>query len=236
MKKEKKEIRLALLEPYCVLREGLSAILHRMPGVCLLGEFSSLSNFLPWYPRQQIDVVVVGYHLHNVASMSWLQFCRRQKQGPAILVLNGLGHPRHTRAVMDLGVQGVIDLRSSAADIEQGVRAVAAGRRYAATDPAGSASEGLHTLSAREFDVLMLTAMGFRLKEIAERLGVATQTAYSYRTRVRQKLLLKTSSDIVRYACDHGLLMHDDRDGAAGPAKKMAKPRRLGRARGAAAS
>jgi DNA-binding NarL/FixJ family response regulator len=216
----------ALLEPYCVLRDGLSAILQRMKGVCLIGEFDSLSRFLPWYPQQQIDVVVVGYHLHNVASMSWLQFCRRQKKGPAILVLNGLSHPRHARAVMDLGVLGVVDLRSNAADIAQAVRTVAAGRRYAAPDQVRSPADGLHALSEREFDVLMMTAMGFRLKEIAERMGVATQTAYSYRSRVRRKLSLKTPSDMVRYACDHGLLINDERGSALRAEKAAGRPRR----------
>lgn len=206
---DKRLVRVALLEPYCVLREGLSAILQRMQGICLVGEFSSLSTFLPWYPTQRIDVVVVGYHLHNVASMSWLQFCQRQKKGPAMLVLNGLSHPRHARAVMELGAQGVVDLRSSAADIEAAVRAVGDGRRHLVPEQKGPPGDTLHGLSSREFDVLMLTAMGFRLKEIADRLGVAAQTAYSYRARVRQKLGLKTPSEMVRFACDYGLLVSD---------------------------
>ena len=207
--RQDKTIRVVLLEPYCVLREGLSAILGRVRGVRLVGQFDSLSRFLTWYPTQHIDVVVVGYHLHNVASMSWLQFCRRQQNGPAILVLNGLNHPRHARAVMELGAQGVVDLRSTAADIEAAVRAVAAGRRHEPPEQKVPRGDRLHGLSSREFDVLMLTAMGFRLKEIAERLGVADQTAYSYRARVNEKLGLKTPSEIVRFACDYGLLISD---------------------------
>ena len=206
---ESKSIRVVLLEPYCVLREGLSALLGRMRGVRVVGQFESLSTFLAWYPTQRIDVVVVGYHLHNVASMSWLQFCRRQQKGPAMLVLNGLNHPRHARAVMELGAQGVVDLRSTAADLEEAVRAVAAGRRHESAEHKLPPGDRLYGLSSREFDVLMLTAMGFRLKEIAERLGVADQTAYSYRARVNEKLGLKTPSEMVRFACDYGLLMSD---------------------------
>ncbi len=222
--KTSKRVRAVLLEPYCVLREGLGAILRRA-GIEVVGEFDSLSKFLPWFPNQALEVVVVGYHLHSVASMSWLQFCCRRRKGPGILVLNGLNHPRHARAVLELGARGVIDLRANADEVVKAVRLVAEGRRYFSAPDGKAPSPALDGLSAREFDVLMLTAMGFRLKEIAERLGVAAQTAYSYRRRVGQKLQLKSPPAMVRFACDHGLLIQDQAPRRVGKATRRKKPR-----------
>lgn len=199
-------IRVAIMEPYGILREGLSSIVQGLKGLCLVGEFGSLSEFAGWFKAQAVDVVIIGYHVRSVLSMNWMRVFPRAGEGVAVLVFNGFGHPRHAQAAMDQGARGVIDLRSSPLQLEAAIRCLAAGGRYVAGLQSGRVKSSLPELSHREFDVLMLTAMGFRLKEIAERLGVISQTAYSYRAWLRDKLGLKSASDLVRFACEHGLM------------------------------
>jgi len=64
-------------------------------------------------------------------------------------------------------------------------------------------------LSDREFQVLRGLAEGEPLKSIAHRLAVSPKTVTTYRTRVFQKLSLRTNAELVRYAIEHGLLSHN---------------------------
>jgi DNA-binding NarL/FixJ family response regulator len=64
-------------------------------------------------------------------------------------------------------------------------------------------------LSDREFQVLRGLAEGEPLKSIAQRLAVSPKTVTTYRTRIFQKLSLRTNAELVRYAIEHRLLSHN---------------------------
>jgi two-component system response regulator NreC len=77
-------------------------------------------------------------------------------------------------------------------------------QHYKAT-PADS-GRGAQDLSAREQEVLALTAEGFSSREIGERLFISPKTVDTYRARIMEKLGLNHRSELVRFALRTGLL------------------------------
>jgi DNA-binding NarL/FixJ family response regulator len=65
---------------------------------------------------------------------------------------------------------------------------------------------GHHTLSEREFDVLVLLAQGKSVKHIAQSLTLSIKTISTYRARLLDKLQLATTAELIRYALDHHLI------------------------------
>jgi two-component system response regulator NreC len=61
-------------------------------------------------------------------------------------------------------------------------------------------------LSRREREVLTLLAEGHANRMVAERLFLSVKTVETYRTRIADKLGLRTRADLVRYALESGLL------------------------------
>jgi DNA-binding NarL/FixJ family response regulator len=61
-------------------------------------------------------------------------------------------------------------------------------------------------LSQREFEVLLLLGSGTTVSEIAAMLSLSDKTVGTYRTRVLEKLNLKTNAELVRYALEHSLI------------------------------
>jgi DNA-binding NarL/FixJ family response regulator len=116
------------------------------------------------------------------------------------------------------GATGYVLKRAAAADLVRAVRAVAAGDTYIDPSIAHTIVSGfLETeasapaaqddrLSERERDVLVRIAQGFSNKEIAAALGLSVKTVESYKSRVAEKLDLRTRVDIVRYAAARGWL------------------------------
>jgi two-component system response regulator NreC len=74
----------------------------------------------------------------------------------------------------------------------------------------GATSEDL--LSGRERQVLELVAYGHTHKEIAEQLQVSVKSVETYRSRLADKLGLRSRADLVRYALDHGILRSDGKE------------------------
>ena len=73
-------------------------------------------------------------------------------------------------------------------------------------------NDKLHTnpthelLSNREFEVLRLLAKGNKITEIAESLGLSVNTIASYKTRIQDKLNIKSTAELIRYAIDNDLV------------------------------
>lgn len=62
-----------------------------------------------------------------------------------------------------------------------------------------------HKLSDREFQVLTLIAQGKTVSAIADELALSVKTISTYRSRILEKLKLKTTADLTRYTILHRL-------------------------------
>jgi two-component system, NarL family, invasion response regulator UvrY len=60
-------------------------------------------------------------------------------------------------------------------------------------------------LSQREFQILRLLGAGKTVKEIAQELSLGTPTVSTYRARILEKMDLKTTAELVRYAIKNRL-------------------------------
>jgi DNA-binding NarL/FixJ family response regulator len=63
-----------------------------------------------------------------------------------------------------------------------------------------------HTLSERELEVLGLLAQGQSVKHIAKSLTLSIKTVSTYRARLMDKLQLRNTAELIRYAFDHHLV------------------------------
>jgi DNA-binding NarL/FixJ family response regulator len=220
-------IRVALADDHPVVLAGIKALLQADSMVELVGEASSGTAALALIRNELPDVAVVDI---SMPGLNGLELARRlAEQCPKVKVIGLTVHEdrAYVQPLLQAGARGYLLKRSAAENLARAVRAVAEGGVY--LDPAiadkalGEAAgmnrspEGEANLSAREADVLRLTAQGFSNKEISGRLDVSVKTVETYKMRGAEKLGLRTRAEIVRYAVAHGWLESlQDPSGARG--------------------
>lgn len=59
-------------------------------------------------------------------------------------------------------------------------------------------------LTEREQEILRLIALGFSIREAAERIGITTKSAETYKLRASNKLSIDSRQQIVQYAITQG--------------------------------
>ena len=64
-------------------------------------------------------------------------------------------------------------------------------------------------LTERESEILKLIAEGHSVSEISERLFVSVKTIGTHKQHILEKLNLKTTTDLVKYAIRKGIIMLD---------------------------
>jgi DNA-binding CsgD family transcriptional regulator len=70
-------------------------------------------------------------------------------------------------------------------------------------------ADPLDLLSVRERDVLQMVVEGNSTAEIARSLSLSPKSVETYRSRIKQKLSLRTLPDLVKFAIRHGLTTLD---------------------------
>ena len=125
-------------------------------------------------------------------------------------------HPEEQFAIRALkaGASGYLAKESAPDQMVVAIRKVLSGGKYVspalaeklaadlAHDPSLEPSE---ILSDREFEILRIIAAGKTTTAIADQLSLSVKTVSTYRTRILEKLQLKTAPELIRYAVDHGL-------------------------------
>ena len=79
-------------------------------------------------------------------------------------------------------------------------------RLPAAVSAALDARTPLEKLTSRQLEVMRMVALGFRTRDIAEKLKLSVKTVESHRQEVMRRLALRNTADLVRYAIRVGLV------------------------------
>ena len=113
------------------------------------------------------------------------------------------------------GVSGFVVKRSAAGELQQALRDALAGEKYLTQLIAGGDARSLvgqpgnglpiGRLTPREREVLQLLAEGRTMKEIGVRLGITARTVAFHKYQLSEKLGLRSTADLVRYALGHHL-------------------------------
>jgi DNA-binding NarL/FixJ family response regulator len=113
------------------------------------------------------------------------------------------------------GASGYLTKTSGPDRLVEAVRTIAAGRKFvtpevalALADNVSAGAEGSPhaALSDREFQTLRLIAAGHKLSEIASQMAISVKTVSVYRARLLEKMRMKSTAELTRYAVEHKLL------------------------------
>ena len=137
---------------------------------------------------------------------------RKHSPKTRIVVLSMHSAEPYVMEALRNGAAAYVLKDASFASLIYAVREVMAGRRYlspplsepaieAYTEKSRAAVSDRHDmLTAREREVLQLTAEGYTSREIASRLDISPRTAETHRTNLMHKLRLHTQTELIKYA------------------------------------
>jgi len=157
------------------------------------------------------DFSMQGPQMRDCDGLSLLQTLRRQFPALPIIVLTEIGNPAMLRAMVDVGVRGLVDKVSARKELLTAIRKVAAGRIHfcramrTVLDQAGGLDKPQARISPHEAEVVRLFVGGLTVSEIAVRLSRSVKTISRQKNDAMHKLGLDNNSQLYAYARDHGL-------------------------------
>lgn len=161
-----------------------------------------------------IDIVLLDMQLEQEDGIAIARQLLEARPGVRIIGLSVHDQNHYPLALLELGGVGFLSKRTSAREIGDAVRRVAAGEMavsaeiavFLATQVSGSPLERMKRLTVKENEVLENIARGLSVKEIAQRLGLTTKTVQSHRNSLRKKLRVQTDVELCLIALRTGLV------------------------------
>jgi len=207
-------IRVLIADDHSIFRIGLKRTLEGAPDMEVAAEAATGEETLVKARQSNPNVVLLDVSMPGRGGVETAQELKRAN--PRVRVLMLTMHPEDQYAVLclKLGADGYITKDVPPEVLLEAVRKVASGRKYVssnlaerlATDLSGAGDRPAHELlSSREFEVMRKIAAGRTASEIAAELHLSVKTVSTYRSRVLQKMNLKTNADIMHYAFRAGL-------------------------------
>jgi two-component system, NarL family, invasion response regulator UvrY len=206
--------RILIADDHAIVRSGLRQILLSEPDLNVAGEARNGIEALDLILREPWDVVVLDVGMPGRSGIDILREVRRERPHLPVLILSI--HPEDQYAVRAIkaGASGYLTKDSAPEELVVAIRKVLRGGKYI-SDAVGErlvlaleddAEVPLHEqLSDREYQVLTLIASGRTVGEVATMLSLSVKTVSTYRTRILDKMRMKTNAELTHYAIKNNL-------------------------------
>ena len=209
---------LLLADDHQIVRQGLRAILKTMPDLRLVGEASDGLETVRLVEKLQPDVLVLDLMMPGLNGLEVARQVAKRSPRTRVVILSMYSNEAYVVEALRAGATGYVLKESGADELMQAIREVGQGRRFFSapiSEPALGAYlkkaeetplDPFHTLTAREREILHLTAEGHSGTEISERLYISPRTVESHRANVMRKLGVRNQKELIRYAVQRGTL------------------------------
>jgi DNA-binding NarL/FixJ family response regulator len=208
-------VTLLLADDHPIVRQGLSTLLKAEPGFEVVGEAADGLSALRLAERLQPDVLVLDLMMPNLGGLEVTRRVARQLPQTRVVVLSMHSHEAYVAEALAAGATAYVVKDAGAQELLTAIRSAAEGNRYLspsisesalASYAARGAADPFETLTAREREVLRLTAEGLSGAECSQRLHISPRTVETHRANLMRKLGLRNQRELVRYALERGLL------------------------------
>jgi two-component system, NarL family, invasion response regulator UvrY len=205
-------IRVLIADDHAIVRKGLKQILLEQYPSAVIGEADDAETLIKEIVKDGWDVVICDMSMPGRSGLDALNQIKQTAPKLPVLIMSMHPEDQYALRVLKAGASGYLGKETIHDDIVKAIETVMRGKKFITPAIAeklanafDSATPGqLHeSLSDREFDVFKLLAAGRSVTEIGEQLSLSATTVSTYRSRIMEKMSMRSNADLTRYAIEH---------------------------------
>ena len=207
--------RILVVDDHEIVRDGIRKMLDEQPCAVTFGQAGTAAEALDLARDEEWDVAVLDLSLGGRSGLEVLKDLKQIRPRLPVLILSMHAEEHYARRAFKGGAAGYITKDSPRAELLHAIETVIKGGRYVSPALAnklvfdierGTDRPPHEDLSNRELEVIKLIGSGKTVTEIAGILSLSDKTISTYLARILQKLQMKTSAELTRYALQNKLV------------------------------
>ncbi len=215
-----RKIKIIIADDHLLVRTGIISLLSDVKDIDTIGEAEDGQMVIEKAKKLKPDVVLMDISMPRVSGIEATRKIKEENPEIKILILTMHDNEEYIFSSLKQGASGILHKDTSKDELVSAIKAVAAGKKYYGRSVSQiivenllqKADDGTHLqtqdkvfLTKREKEVLYLIANGLSNQEIAERLKISARTVDTHKTNLMQKLNIKTTAALARYAFENNL-------------------------------
>ncbi len=208
-----KKNRVFIVDDHTMFREGLKQIIDRDPGLTVCGDAANPAESLAGIHETHPDVVLVDISLSGASGIDLIKAIKNEYHDLPILVVSMHDEALYAERALRAGAMGYVMKHEPAKTMKAAILKVVSGdmalsekmasrviAKFMRGEPDNKPASPVNLLSDRELEVFRMLGQGIRVREIAGRLEITIATVNSFRNRIKDKLDLKNSTEVMLHA------------------------------------
>jgi len=214
-------IRILLADDHQLVRTGIANLLTGEPGLEIAGEASDAKEFFSMVENVRPDIAILDIAMPGMSGIELTRQITHRFPFIRVLILSMYTSEEFIFNAINAGAKGYLPKNTSRKELINAIHAINKGEEYFADtisnvilnsyikkaksgpDEPGNKE---NQLSKRELEVLRLFAEGYSNQEIADKLFISIRTVESHKNHIMQRLELKSSVDLVKFAIRNNMV------------------------------
>ncbi|MBL7738424.1 MAG: response regulator transcription factor [Chitinophagaceae bacterium] len=208
-------LKILIADDHAIVRKGLKQILLEEYPSAAISEVSDAESLLADITRDEWSVVICDMNMPGRSGLDALTQIKQIAPRLPVLIMSMYPEDQYALRVLKAGASGYLGKDNIHDDIIKAVQTVLLGKKFITPTIAEKLANALgedisrqphESLSDREFDVFKLLASGKAISDIAAQLSLSATTVSTYRSRIMEKMHMRSNAELTRYAIEKSLI------------------------------
>ena len=225
MSSEKSKIKVLIVDDHRLLRDGLAALLSRADDIEIVGSVPSGEEAISVFPSLEPDIILMDIMMGGMTGIEATRWIKEQDKNVKVIIISSEIRKELVTAGIQCGIDGYLPKDVDVDVLHEAIRTVNGGGHYFNEAITNLVFEDFYQkkkltntqgkitlpndLTKRELEVLALVASGKSNQEVADDLFISIKTVETHKNHILDKLGLKNTAELVKYAIKNKLISLD---------------------------
>jgi DNA-binding NarL/FixJ family response regulator len=203
--------RILMVDDHPIVRQGMAQFLNLQDDLRLCCEAGNAEEAMAAMAACNHALAIIDISLDGDSGLGLIKTLHHRYPGLALLAMSMHDESLFAERTLRAGASGYLMKQEATENILLAIRQVLSGDIYLSAAmhsrllrrlvaPRGGVPGPIAGLSEREFEVLHFLGLGFGTRQIAEKLHRSIKTIEAHRASLKEKLGLKSATELVRFA------------------------------------
>jgi DNA-binding NarL/FixJ family response regulator len=215
-------IKVLLVDDHALVRDSIAIMLAQTVDIQVVGRLSNGEELINKVRDLQPDIIIMDIFLGGISGIEATRWVKERNGSIKIVLLSMELNKELLRSGIQCGIDGYLSKKTETDNLIQAIRQIYGGKKYFDDAIISLVFEDFYTsqrieqqkkksmlhgqLTKREMEVLSLIVAGKSYSEISEELYISTKTVDTHKTHILDKLGLKNTVELVKYALKNELI------------------------------
>ena len=214
-------IKIILVDDHDIVRDGIKSLLSGIDDIEIIGEAGDGNEVLEFLSKNTVDIVVLDISLKTISGLEITKIICEKYPSVKVLILSMYTNEEYVFTAIKNGAKGYLPKNTTRKELVEAIQTIFTGEEFFSEHISNIILKSYirnvkgtpqteekkdSKLSQRETEILTLFAEGFSNQEIADKLFISIRTVESHKNHIMQKLELKSTMDLLKFAIKNKLV------------------------------